>query len=140
MRLATRAALEAGTLFFLLILLATALFYYAGARVGTVVWPSVAMGAVAAVTAFLAVLLVVGSRFPDRRPVMSAGRGASIGLVVVAVAATVHAIFTFGSAGLLYSAVAQVVYACLVVGGPAAILGAFFGRSVERRLFNPRVG
>jgi hypothetical protein len=137
---ATRSALEAGALFCPLVLVATALFYSAGAGVGTSVWASLAMGAVAAVSAFLAVLLVIRSRLPEKRPVFGAGRGAGIGILVVAVAAAVHAIFTFGSAGLLYSALGQVAYACLVVGGSAALLGALLGRSAERRLFKPRAG
>jgi hypothetical protein len=136
---AIRASTEAAALAFAMVVLATATFYMVMIRsvpTGRVVVTAVGLGSVASVAVFIAVLALVSSRFPGKSPVLGAKRGAVIGVLAVVVVASVHSCFTFGSAGLLHSFLAQVGYACLVCGGPAAAFGAFFGRSLERRLFS----
>jgi hypothetical protein len=140
MNLAVRAAAEAGALAFAFAALAVAMLYIAfvGVRVGGVIATAAALGSLAGVTVFLAVLASVTSRFPGKSPVLGARRGAAIGVLAVVVVASVHAAFTFGSRGLLYSLIWQVVYACLLGGGPVAAVGALFGCSIERRYFGVR--
>ena len=138
--LAVRAATEAAALAFALAALAIAMLYMAvlGVSAGSVVAPAVALGFVAVVTVFLAVLALVRRRFPGKCPVLGAKRGAVIAVLATVVVASAHACFTFGSAGFLYSLLGQVGYACLLGGGPAAVVGALVGRSIERRTFSAR--
>ena len=137
---AVRAAAEAGALAFAFAALAVAMLYitFAGVGVGGVIATAAALGSLAGLTVFLAVLASVTSRFPGKSPVLGARRGAAIGVLAVVVVASVHAAFTFGSGGLLYSLIWQVVYACLLGGGPIAAVGALFGCSIERRYFGVR--
>ena len=111
---------------------------FADVGVGGVIATAAALGSLAGVTVFLAVLASVTSRFPGKSPVLGARRGAAIGVLAVVVVASAHAAFTFGSGGLLYSLIWQVVYACLLGGGPVAAVGALFGCSIERRYFGGR--
>jgi hypothetical protein len=97
-----------------------------------------ALGLVGSVTGFVVVAALARFRFPGRSPVLGARRGAAIGVLVVVVVASVSALFTFGSRGLLYSLLAQVGYAVVFAGGPFAVLGAVFGRWMDRRLFSSR--
>lgn len=140
MNVAVRAATESGALAFALTAIAVATLYstIVGVHGNRTIAASVALGSVAFVTVFLSVLVSVISRFPGKTPVMGGRRGAAIGVFAVGVVAGVHASFTFGSGGVLYSLLWQVVYACLIGGGPAAAAGAVFGRSIERRLFEGR--
>jgi len=140
MNLAVRAAAEAGALAFAFAALAVAMLYitFADVGVGGVIATAAALGSLAGVTVFLAVLASVTSRFPGKSPVLGARRGAAIGVLAVVVVASAHAAFTFGSGGLLYSLIWQVVYACLLGGGPVAAVGALFGCSIERRYFGGR--
>lgn len=140
MNLAVRAAAEAGALAFAFAAMAVAMLYisFAGVGVGSVIGTAAALGSLAGVTVFLSVLASVTSRFPGKSPVLGARRGAAIGLLAVVVVVTVHAAFTFGSGGFLYSLLWQLVYACLLGGGPVAAVGALFGRSTERRYFGGR--
>lgn len=132
---ATRGAAQAAAVSFVTVALASAWFYATSSvRVVRVMTPAIALGAVAAVTAFAVVSAVVRRRLPAGVPVVGAARGAAIGLLVVAVSAAVHALFTPGSAGLFESVIGQVGWVCVVLGGPAAALGALFGRLIERRL------
>lgn len=137
MNVAVRAASESGALAFALAALAVATLYstLGIVSVDSALAPSVALGSVAYVTVFLSVLVSVKSRFPGKTPVMGARRGAAIGIFAVVAVAAVHASFTFGSGGFLYSLLWQVVYACLIGGGPVAAVGAVLGRSLERRFF-----
>jgi hypothetical protein len=111
---------------------------FAGVRVGVAIATAAALGSLAGVTVFLAVVASVTSRFPGKSPVLGARRGAAIGILAVAVVVSVHAAVTFGSGGLLYSLIWQVVYACLLGGGPVAAVGALLGCSIERRYFGLR--
>jgi hypothetical protein len=140
MNLATRAATEAGALAFALAALAVAMLYatFGGVRVGSVLAPAVALGFVGGVTVFLSVWAFVSGRFPGKKPILGARRGAVIGVFAVVVVASVHSIFTFGSSGFLYSLAGQVGYACVLGGGPAAAFGALMGYLVERRHFSGR--
>lgn len=136
-----RVAVEAGALTLGLVALGTAAFYMVAFRSwvsGAVVAPALGLGIVAGFVVFLSVLAVVSRRLRSRNPVLGAGRGAVIAVLAVAVAASVHTCFTSGSAGFLYSLFGQVGYACLFFGGPAAVLGALFGRSVDARLTRMR--
>lgn len=137
--LAIRAATEAAALAFALVVLAVSSFYLTvSVPAGNVVAPAAALGFAAFAFVFLAVLVLVRSRFPGKSPVLGARRGAVIGVLTVVVVASAHACFTFGSAGLLYSLFGQVGYACLFGGVPAAVVGAFYGRWIEGRLFRAR--
>ena len=106
--------------------------------VGSVIGTAVALGSLAGATVFLSVWASVTSRFPGKTPVLGARRGAAIGVLAVVVVVSVHAAFTFGSGGFLYSLLWQLVYACLLGGGPVAAVGALFGCSIERRYFEVR--
>jgi hypothetical protein len=134
---AVRVAAEAGAFAFAFAAPAVAMLYiaFAGVRVGVVLATASALGVLAGVTVFLSVLALVTRRFPGKSPVLGARRGAAIGVLAVVVVVSVHAAFTFGSGGLLYSLLWQVVYACLLGGGPVAAVGALLGRSIERRYF-----
>jgi len=137
---AVRAATESGALAFALAALAVATLYRTLGSVMSiyVIAPSFALGSVACVTVFLSVLVSARSRFPGKTPVLGARRSAAIGIFTVVAVAVVHASFTFGSGGFLYSLLWQVVYACLIGGGPVAAVGALFGCSIERRYFGVR--
>lgn len=137
MNVAVRAATQSAALAFALAALAVAAIYgsIGGVSRDRAIAASVALGSVACVTVFLLVLVSVRRRFPGKRPVMGSRRGAAIGILAVVAVAAVHASFTFGSGGFLYSLLWQVAYACLIGGGPAAAVGAVFGRSLEKRLF-----
>jgi hypothetical protein len=140
MNLAVRAAAEAGALAFAFAAMAVAMLYItvAGVGVSSVIGTAVARGTLAVVTVFRSVLASVTSRFPGKSPVLGARRGAAIGLLAVVVVVSVHAAFTLGSGGFLYSLLWQLVYACLLGGGPVAAVGALFGCSIERRYFGVR--
>jgi hypothetical protein len=134
-----RVAAESAALSFTLVALATALLHaHWSAGLPNVIAPAIALGSVASAVVFIGVARWVRRRFPHKRPVLGARRGAALFVVALAVAAMTHALFTAGSAGLLYSVLGQVGYACLVGGGPAAAIGAVFGRWAERRLLNDR--
>jgi hypothetical protein len=137
---AVRAAAEAGAFAFALAALAVAVLSitFAGVHGGVVLATAAALGSLAGVTAFLSVMASVTTRFPGKRPALGARRGAAIGVLAVVVVASAHAPITFGSGGLLYSLLWQVVYACLLGGGPVAAVGALLGRSIERRYFGVR--
>ena len=140
MNRAVRAAAEAGALACAFAAMAVAMLYvtFADVGVGRVIGTAAALGSLAGVTVFLSVLASVTSRFPGKSPVVGARRGAAIGLLAVVVVVSVHAAFTFGSGGFLYSLLWQLVYACLLGGGPVAAGGALFGRFIERRYFGVR--
>lgn len=140
MKLAIRAAAEAGALAFAFAAMAVAMLYttFADVGVGSVVATAAALGSLAGVTVFLSVLASVTSRFPGKSPVLGARRGAAIGVFAVVVVVSVHAALTFGSGGLVYSLFWQLVYACLLGGGPVAAVGALFGGWLERRYFRVR--
>jgi len=99
MNLAVRAAAEAGALALAFAALAVAMLYIAftGVRVGGVMATAAALGLLAGVTVFLAVLASATRRFPDKSPVLGGRRGAVIGVLAVVVVVSVHAAFTFGS-------------------------------------------
>lgn len=134
---ATRAATEAGALAFVLAALAVATLYITlgGVPGGSVLAPALIHGVVGGVTVFLSVRVCATGRLPHKKPILGAKRGAVIGVLAVVVVATVHAYFTFGSSGLLYSLAGQVGYACVLGGGPAAVFGAILGCFIERRHF-----
>ena len=141
MTLATRAASETAVWAFAAVALATAAFYIFGinrSSIATVAATAFALGSFAAVTAFFTVLALGWRRFRGKGPVLGAIRGASIGVLILLGAAIVHAVFTFGSAGLPYSLFGQAAYALVLLGGPFAIAGGFLGRSIERRFFSCR--
>jgi hypothetical protein len=136
--LTIRAAIEAAAFAFALSVLAIFVLYTSVLSVGTgdAVVPAIALSLIAFATVFIAVSVLVRSRFSRKSPVLGARRGAVIGVMAVVAVASAHSCFTFGSSGLIYSLLGQVGYACLVGGGPAAIAGAIFGRSIEKRLFS----
>ena len=140
MNLAVRAAAEAGALAFAFAVMAVAMLYItlADVGVGSIIGTAAALGSLAGVTVFLSVLASVTSRFPGKSPVLGAQRGAAIGVLAVVVVVSVHAAFTFGSGGFLYSLLWQLFYACLLGGGPVAAVAALFGCSIERRYFGGR--
>ena len=140
MNLAVRAAAEAGAFAFAFAALAVAVLSitFVGVRDGRVIATAAALGSLAGGTVFLCVLASAARRFPSKSPVVGARRGAAIGVLAVVVVASAHAAFTFGSGGFLYSLLWQVVYACLLGGGPAAAVGALFGCLIERRYFGMR--
>ena len=140
MNRAVRAAAEAWALASAFAAMAVALLYitFGEFGVGRVIGTAAALGSLAGVTVFLAVLASVTSRFPGKSPVLGARRGAAIGVLAVVVVVSVHAAFTYGSGGFLYSLLWQLVYACLLGGGPVAAGGALFGSSLERRYFGVR--
>jgi hypothetical protein len=135
MNRAFRAAAEAGAVAFAFAAMAVALLYitFGEFGVGSVIGTAAALGSLAGVTVFLSVLASVTSRFPGKSPVLGARRGAAIGVLAIVVVVSVHAAFTYGSGGFLYSLLWQLVYACLLGGGPVAAGGALFGCSIERR-------
>ena len=140
MSLAVRAAIEAGALAFACAAMAIAMLYitFAEFGVGSIIATAASLGSLAGVTVFLSVLAFVTIRFPGKSPVLGARRGAAIGVFAVVVVVSVHAAFTFGPGGLLYSLLWQLVYSCLLVGGPVAAVGALCGCSIERRYFGVR--
>ena len=140
MNRAVRAAAEAGAFTFAFAALAVAMLSitFVGVRDGRVIATAAALGSLAGGTVFLCVLASAAHRFPGKSPVLGARRGAAIGVLAVVVVASAHAAFTFGSGGFLYSLLWQVVYACLLGGGPVAVVGAVFGCSIERRYFGMR--
>ena len=97
-----------------------------------------ALALIGSVTGFVVVAAWARFRLPGNSPVLGARRGAAIGVLIVAVTASVSALFTFGSRGLLYSLWAQVGYAVVFAGGPFAVLGAVLGRWMDRRYFHSR--
>ncbi len=116
--------------------LATASLYVVALRsvpIATVALAAVALGSVAGASGFLAAsaLLKHGSR--GISPLLGARRGAGLGVFVLVVAASVHALVTSGSAGVAYSLVGQVGFALLVCCIPFAVAGAVLGRSIDRR-------
>jgi len=135
-----RAATEAATAAFPLFTLAVFALHtkVLSVHVGDAVAPAIALGLIASATVFTTVIMVVHVRLSRKSPVMGAARGAVIAVVAVVVVASAHACLTFGSAGLVHSLLGQVFYACLVGGGPAAIGGALFARSIESRVFMGR--
>jgi ABC-type sulfate transport system permease subunit len=141
MNAAIRAATEAAAWAFSGVLLALWLFFYIG-RVSVPMEDfaafATAAGLVGSATGFVAVAVLARFRFPGKSPVLGARRGAGIGVLVVVVVASVSALFTFGSHGLLYSLLAQLGYAVVLAGGPFAVLGAVLGRWMDRRLFSSR--
>jgi hypothetical protein len=140
MNLAVRAAAEAGAFAFAFAALPVAMLSitFVGVRDGRDIATAGALGSLAGGTVFLCVLASVTRRFPGKSPVVGARRGAAIGVLAIVVVASVHAAFTFGSGGLLYSLLWQVVFACLLGGGPVAAVGALCGCSIERRYFGMR--
>jgi hypothetical protein len=138
---AIRAASEAAAWAFAGVFLALGLFFYFG-RLSVPMEDFAAFAAalelVGSVTGFVVVAALARFRFPGKSPVLGARRGAAIGVLVVVVVASVSALFTFGSRGLLYSLLGQVGYAVVFAGGPFAVLGAVLGRWMERRLFGSR--
>jgi hypothetical protein len=135
-----RAATESGTFAFALSALATFVVstYIFSMQAGDAVVRSGALGLISFATVFLAVSVTVRRRLARKKPVLGAKRGAVIATMAVVVVAFAHTCFTFGSAGFVYSLFCQVVYACLIGGGPAAIAGAILGRSIENRVFIAR--
>jgi len=140
MNRAVRAAAEAGALAFTVAAMAVAMFYitFMGVRDGRAMATAAALGSLAGGTVFLCVWASAARRSPGESPVLGSRRGAAIGILAVVVVASAHAALTFGSGGLPYSLLWHVVYACLLGGGPAAAVGALFGRSIERRYFGIR--
>jgi hypothetical protein len=134
----SRAATEAGALVFALAALAVAMLSitFGGVHIRSVLAPSIALGGVGGVTAFLSVLALATGRFQGKKPVLGPKRGAVIGVLVVVVVASVNSLFTFGSGGLLYSLVGQVGYAVVIGGCPAAAFGAFLGCRLEKKHFS----
>jgi hypothetical protein len=126
---------------FVAVVLATLSFYIFATRsmpIASAVTIAVALGSVAGVSGFLAVSALVRRRSPGKSPVLGAGGGAGVGVLVLVVAASAHALFTSGSAGVLYSLSGQVGYALLVCGVPFAVAGAVLGRSIDRRMLSAR--
>lgn len=136
MNLALRAACEAAAWSFAGVFLAAGVFFFSiTGSVEDVAAMTAAHGLVGAVTAFAAVAALVGGRFPGKRPVVGARRGAAIGALIVVVVPAVNALFYAGSGGFLYSIYGQVFWSVVVAGGPFAIAGAVLGRRMDRRLF-----
>jgi hypothetical protein len=97
------------------------------------------LGLVGAVTAFVAVATLVRVRFPAKRPVVGARRGAAIGvLVLVVVPAAFAASQSLGRSGFLYGLFAAVSWSVVAGGLPFAVAGAVLGRWMDRRLFSSR--
>jgi hypothetical protein len=141
MSAAIRAALEAGAWAFAGVFLALGSFFYFGrlsVPMEKFVAFAAALGLVGSVTGFVVVAALARFRLPGKSPVLGARCGAAVGVLVVVVVASVSALFTFGSRGLLYSLLAQVGYAVVLAGGPFAVLGAVLGRWMDRRLFSSR--
>jgi hypothetical protein len=141
MSLSTRAAWEIAGWAFAAVALATFSFYIFAIRsmpIASAVTIAVALGSVAGVSGFLAVFALVRRRSSGKGPVLGATRGAGIGVLVLMVAASVHALFTSGSAGVLYSLSGQLGYAFLLCGVPFAVAGAILGRSIDRRMLSAR--
>ena len=139
MSVAVRAACEAAAWAFAGVFLAVgSLLISITGSVEDVAAMTAAHGLVGAVTAFAAVAALVGGRFPGKRPVVGARRGAAIGALIVMVIPTANAFFYAGSGGLLYSIYGQVFWSIVVAGGPFAVAGAVLGRWMDRRLFGSR--
>lgn len=141
MILASRAAFEIALWAFAGVALATASLYIVALRsvpISSVVTIAVALGSVAGVVSFLVVPALVRSRSSGEGPVLGARRGAGLSVFVLFVAASVHALFTSGSAGFLYSVFGQVGYSLLLCGVPFAVASAVLGRSVDRRFLRSR--
>jgi FtsH-binding integral membrane protein len=141
MGIAVLAACEAAAWAFAGVLLALGLFYFFG-RVTVPMGDFAALAAahalIAAVTALVVVAALVRGRFPGKRPVVGATRGAAIGALVVVIVSTVSAFLYPGSGGLLYSICGQLFWSVMVAGGPFAVAGALLGRWTDRRLFGSR--
>jgi hypothetical protein len=133
----TRAAAEIAVWAFTAVALATGSLYVLALRsapVATAAMVSVALGSVAGVSGFLAAFTLLRRRSSSMNTLLGARRGAGLGVLVLMVAALVHALHTSGSAGVLYSIFGQMGYTFLVFGVPFAIAGAVLGRSLDRRL------
>lgn len=135
---AIRAASEAAAWAFAGVFLALGSFFYLG-RLSVPLEElsrfAAALALTGGVTGFVMVAALARFRLPGKSPVLGARRGAAIGVLIVVVAASVSALFTFGSRGLLYTLLAQVGYAVVFAGGPFAALGAVLGRWMDRRYF-----
>jgi hypothetical protein len=141
MILAYRAASEIASWAFSAVALATVSLYIFALRsipFSSAVTTAVALGSVAGVASFLVVSALVTSHSSGEGPVLGARRGAGLAVFVLFVAASVHALFTSGLAGFLYSLFGQVGYSLLLCGVPFAVAGAVLGRSVERRILSSR--
>ena len=135
-----RAASETAVWACAAVALATASLYVLAFRsvpIATVAVAAVALGSVAGASGFLAASTLLKHRSCGMSPLLGTRRGAGLGVLVLVVAAVVHALVTSGSAGVAYSLFGQVGYALLVCGIPFAIAGAVLGRSIDRRLLSP---
>jgi hypothetical protein len=100
---------------------------------------TVALGLVGAVTAFVAVAILVRVRFPAKIPVVGARRGAAIGFLIAVVVPTAFvASQSFGRSDFLYGLFGAVSWSVVAGGPPFAVVGAVLGRWMDRRLFSSR--
>ncbi|MFC3146793.1 hypothetical protein [Piscinibacterium candidicorallinum] len=141
MSVASRAACEAAAWAFAGVFLASGVFFVlwrASAGFGDLALLAAVHGLVGALTAFIGVATLVMRRFPGNPPVVGAGRGAALGVLVTVVVPMVSVLVWPGSGGLLHSIFGQVFWSVGVAGGPFALAGALLGRRIEKRLFGAR--
>ncbi len=134
-----RAASEVAVWAFAAVALATVLLYVLALRsapFASVGVAAVSLGSVAGVSGFLAASTLLRHRSRSKRPLLGSRDGAGLGVLVLTVAALVHALLTSGSAGVAYSLFGQAGYTLLVCGVPFAIAGAVLGRSIDRRILS----
>ncbi len=96
---------------------------------------ALSMSLVASVTVFATVWVLVQVRYPRKRPVIGAMRGAVVGVCVLIFVTTGHALLTAGSGGVLYSVFGQLFHALWALGWFAATIGGLCGKHIERIFF-----
>lgn len=141
MTLANRAAFEIAVWAFAAVALTTALLYvfaFGSVPISRAVTTAVALGSVGGITGFLAASSLVKRRSQGEGMMLGARRGAGVAVCVLFVSTSVHAVFTFGSAGFLHALFWQVGYSLLLCGAPFAAAGAALGRSIDRRILDVR--
>jgi hypothetical protein len=85
---------------------------------------------------FVIVWKMVQLRYPLKRPVVGAMRGAAVGVCVLILVTTGNAALHAGSGGVLYSIFGQLFYMLLAFGWFAAAVGGLGGKYIEHSIFS----
>jgi hypothetical protein len=134
-----RASSEVAVWAFAAVALATVLlcvFALRSAPFASVGVTAVSLGTVAGISGFLAASTLLRLRSRSMSPQVGTRGGTGLGVLLLTVAALVHALLTSGSAGVVYSLIGQSGYTLLVLGVPFAVAGAVLGRSIDRRILS----
>ena len=95
----------------------------------------VAFGTLAALVAYSLVYCLTRARLQDRRPVLGAARGASIGIATFAISVICHTAIFPGKGGFFTSLIPIMLIGLAMFGWCVAAIGACVGLLCERRYF-----